>query len=94
VSGGAVVATLLWLAGSVLFSYYVTLMGDFDETYGSVGAVIVLMLWFYVSAFIVLLGAELDAESEHQSRLDTTVGPPRPMGERGAHMADTVGKIP
>lgn len=94
VSGGAVLATLLWLGGSVLFSYYVSLMGDFDETYGSVGAVIVLMLWFYVSAFVVLLGAELDAESEHQIRLDSTVGPPRPMGERGAHMADTVGKIP
>src|SRR5690606_5162966 len=94
VSGGAVLATLLWLGGSVLFSYYVSWMGNFDETYGSVGAVIVLMLWFYVSAFVVLLGAELDAESEHQIRLDSTVGPPRPMGERGAHMADTVGKIP
>jgi len=94
VSGGAVVATLLWLGASFLFSYYVALMGDFDETYGSVGAVIVLMLWFYISAFVVLLGAELDAETEHQSRIDTTVGPPRPMGERGAHMADTVGRIP
>lgn len=94
VSGGAVLATLLWLGGSVLFSYYVSLMGNFDETYGSVGAVIVLMLWFYLSGFVVLLGAELDAESEHQIRLDSTVGPPRPIGERGAHMADTVGKIP
>lgn len=94
VSLGAVVATLLWLAGSFLFSYYVSAMGNFDETYGSVGAVIVLMLWFYVSAFVVLLGAELDAETEHQSQLDSTVGQPRPMGERGAHMADTLGKIP
>ena len=88
------VATLLWLLGSVLFSAYVAMAGNFDEMYGSVGAVILLMLWFYVSAFIVVLGAALDAETEHQSRLDSTVGPPRPMGERGAHMADTVGRRP
>lgn len=94
ISGGAVVATVLWLLGSVLFSAYVSWAGNFDEMYGSVGAVILLMLWFYVSAFVVVLGALLDAETEHQSRLDTTIGPPRPMGERGAHMADTVGKRP
>lgn len=94
VSGGAVIATLLWLLASVVFSAYMSIAGNFDEMYGSVGAVIVLMVWFYLSAFVVILGAELDAESEHQSRLDTTIGPPRPMGERGAHMADTVGKRP
>ncbi len=94
VSGGAVVATVLWLVGSVLFSVYVSVAGNFNETYGSLGAVVLLMLWFYVGAFVVLLGAELDAESEHQVRLDSTIGPPRPMGERGAHMADTLGKRP
>ncbi|MFW6093940.1 MAG: YhjD/YihY/BrkB family envelope integrity protein [Pseudomonadota bacterium] len=94
VSWGAVLATVLWLAGSLLFSYYISHFADYDRTYGSVGAVIVLMLWFFVSAFIVLLGAELDAETEHQTRMDSTVGPPRPMGERGAHVADTVGRTP
>jgi membrane protein len=94
VSWGAVVATLLWLLGSVLFSAYIANFGDFNETYGSLGAVIVLMMWFYVSAFIVLVGAELDAETEHQTAVDSTVGPPRPMGERGAHVADTLGRRP
>jgi membrane protein len=94
VSWGAVVATLFWLLGSLLFSVYIANFGNFNETYGSLGAVIVLMLWFYVSAFIVLVGAELDAETEHQTAVDSTIGPPRPMGERGAHVADTLGRRP
>ena len=94
VSWGAVAATLLWLISSVLFSFYIANFGNFNETYGSLGAVIVLMLWFYVSAFIVLIGAEFDAETEHQTSIDTTSGPPRPMGERGAHVADTLGRRP
>jgi membrane protein len=94
VSWGAVVATVLWMLGSVLFSVYIANFGDFNETYGSLGAVIVLMTWFYVSAFIVLVGAELDAETEHQTAVDSTVGPPRPMGQRGAHVADTLGRRP
>jgi membrane protein len=94
VSWGAVAATVLWLLGSFLFSVYIRNFANYNEMYGSVGAVIVLMLWFYVSAFIVLLGAEFDAEAEHQTRYDTTVGPPRPMGERGAHVADTLGRRP
>lgn len=94
VSWGAVVATLLWLLGSLLFSIYIANFGGFNETYGSLGAVIVLMMWFYVSAFMVLVGAELDAETEHQTAVDTTVGPPRPMGERGAYVADTLGRRP
>jgi membrane protein len=94
VSWGAVVATFFWLLGSLLFSIYIANFGGFNETYGSLGAVIVLMMWFYVSAFIVLVGAELDAETEHQTAVDTTVGPPRPMGERGAYVADTLGRRP
>ncbi len=94
ISGGAVAATVLWLLGSVAFSAYVSVAGNFNRTYGSLGAVVLLMLWFYVGAFVILLGAELDAETEHQVRLDSTVGHPRPMGERGAHMADTLGKRP
>jgi membrane protein len=92
VSWGAVVATVLWLVGSALFSWYVTNFGSYNETYGSIGAVAVLMMWFWLSALIVLLGAELNAEMEHQTEQDTTRGSKRPMGERGAYVADTVGE--
>ena len=95
VSWGAVAATALWLLGSAGFSLYVSNFGSYNETYGSVGAVVILLLWFNVSAYVILLGAELNAEVEHQTARDTTVsendGAERPMGERGARMADSVG---
>lgn len=91
---GAVVAVLLWLVTSGLFSWYVSNFGNYNETYGSVGAVIILLFWFYLTAYIFLLGAELDAEMEHQTRQDTTTGPDRPMGEREAFVADDLGKKP
>ena len=94
VSWGAVLATVLWLVGSALFSWYVANFGSYNETYGSIGAVAVLMMWFWLSALFVLLGAELNAEMEHQTGRDTTRGPERPMGERGAYVADTVGEQP
>jgi len=94
VSVGAVIATLLWLLGSGLFSFYVSNFNYYNETYGSVGAVIILMLWFWLTAFIVLMGAELNAEMEHQTKQDTTIGKPKPMGERNAYMADTLGRRP
>jgi membrane protein len=94
VSVGAVAATLLWLLGSGLFSFYVSNFNYYNETYGSVGAVIILMLWFWLTAFIVLMGAELNAEMEHQTKQDTTIGKPKPMGERNAYMADTLGRRP
>jgi membrane protein len=89
---GAVAATVLWLIGSALFSLYVSNFGNYNETFGSVAAVVVLMMWFYLSAFFVLLGGELNAEIEHQTARDTTVGERRPLGARGARMADTVGE--
>jgi membrane protein len=92
VAVGAAVATLLWLLGSLVFAWYVQAFGSYNKTYGSIGAVIVTLLWLYVSAYIVLLGAELNSEIEHQTAQDTTVGPGRPLGERGAFMADSVGK--
>ncbi|MFP4317183.1 MAG: YihY/virulence factor BrkB family protein [Desulfovibrionales bacterium] len=92
VSWGAVVATLLWILVSVLFSLYVTYAGSYNETYGSIGAVIILLMWFYITAFAVLFGAELNAEMEHQTGRDTTSGSPEPMGARGAHVADTRGE--
>jgi membrane protein len=92
VVGGAAVATVLWLIGSALFSLYVSNFGSYNETFGSVAAVVVLMMWFYLSTYFVLLGGELNAELEHQTVRDTTTGEPQPLGHRGAHMADTVGE--
>lgn len=88
---GALVATLLWLAGSLLFAWYVAAFGSFNETYGSIGAVIVMLMWLFYSAFIVLLGAEFNSEMEHQTAVDTCVGRERPMGKRGAFVADSLG---
>jgi membrane protein len=90
VSWGATVATVLWIAGSALFSVYVGEFASYDKTYGSVGAVVVLMMWLYVSAFAVLLGAELNGEMEHETARDTTTGAPSPIGRRGAWAADNV----
>ena len=91
VSWGAAIATVLWVVGSIGFSLYVSNFGSYNETYGSIGAVIVLLMWFWLSALIVLMGAELNAEMEHQTARDTTAGAPAPMGRRGAHVADTLG---
>ncbi len=91
VSPGAAVAALLWLIGSGAFSLYVSRFGSYDKTYGSLGAVVVFLLWLFISAFVVLLGAELNAELERQTLKDSTDGAPKPLGERGAQAADTVG---
>lgn len=87
---GAVVATVGWLLASLALSVYFSRFADFNQTYGSLGAFAGLMLWLYASAFVVLLGAELNAEMELQTRRDTTTGKPRPMGKRGAYVADHV----
>jgi membrane protein len=88
---GALAATVLWLAASGLFSIYVGNFGSYNETYGSLGGVVVVMLWLFLTAAVVLFGAELDAELERQTTHDTTEGQDRPMGERDAYAADTVG---
>jgi membrane protein len=92
VSPGSVVAVLIWLVASVAFSIYVRNFGSYNETYGSLGAVAAMMMWLWISAFVVIAGAELNAESERQTRRDTTIGESKPMGERGAYAADTVGE--
>jgi membrane protein len=92
VSPGALVALVLWLLGSVGFSWYVDNFGKYNQTYGALAAVIILLLWLYLSAFAVLLGAELDAEIERQTARDTTTGPERPLGQRDAEVADTLGE--
>ena len=93
VSTGSVVAALLWILGSVVFSLYVNNFGSYNKTYGTIAGVVVLMLWLYLTSYIVLLGAEINAESERQTRHDTTTGEPAPMGERGAAAADEVAAV-
>jgi membrane protein len=94
VSWGAGVATVIWIIGSIAFSIYVQNFGSYNETYGSIGAVIILLMWFWLSAFIVLLGAELNSEMEHQTERDSTTGAAQPRGRRGAYVADQVGEVP
>ncbi len=92
ISWGSALAAALWLAGSALFSWYAANWGSFNATYGSLGAVIGFMTWIWISAIVILIGAELDAELEHQTLRDTTTGHQKPLGARGATMADTVGR--
>src|SRR3954449_9974758 len=91
ISAGSLVAAVVWVAASMLFSWYVANFGNYNETYGSLGAVIGFMTWIWISTTIVLLGGEINAELEHQTAKDTTVGGKQPIGARGAKMADTVG---
>ena len=90
VVSGAVVATIIWVAASALFSWYVANFSTYDATYGPLGTVVAVMMWFYVTAFAVLIGAELNAELELQTVRDSTEGAPRPLGQRGAYVADHV----
>ena len=92
VSWGAGIAVVMWLAGSALFSLYVTRFGNYNETYGAAGAVVILLMWFLLSSYAILIGAEINAEMERQTRKDTTAGGDEPMGARGAYAADTVGE--
>ncbi len=91
ISWGSAVAALVWLGASILFSWYTAHFSSYNATYGSLGAVIGFMVWIWLSVVVFLLGAELDAEMEHQTLCDTTTGKPLPLGARGATMADTVG---
>jgi membrane protein len=90
VSIGAVVATLLWVLASVGFSLYVSLFGNYAKTYGALAGVVVMLLWLWITSYAVLLGAEINAESEEQTAKDTTRGPARPLGERNAVKADSL----
>jgi membrane protein len=81
----------LWLGASALFAIYVRTFANYGKTYGALGGVIALLMWFYLSSVIMVLGAEVNAEMERQTRKDTTSGPAEPLGERGAYAADTVG---
>jgi membrane protein len=89
--GGALFAAVAWMAGSLGFSWYLNTFTHLGVTYGSLGAMIGFMLWMWFSVMIVLLGAELNSEIEHQTACDTTIGAPKRMGERGAAVADSLG---
>jgi YihY family inner membrane protein len=87
---GSLAATLVWLGATIGFGIYVSRFGNYGATYGSLSAVIVLLTWLWLSAYVFLLGAELNSELEHQTTADTTTGTATPMGTRGATVADTV----
>ena len=89
VSTGAVVGTVLWLVASAAFTLYVTLFGNYAKTYGALAGVVLLMLWLWLTSYAILLGAEINAESEEQTVKDTTSGPEQPLGSRGAVKADS-----
>jgi membrane protein len=91
ITWGSVSAAIVWLAASALFSWYVASFGSYNKTYGSLGAIIGFMTWIWISVIVVLVGAKLNAEMEHQTVRESTTGQPKPLGRRGARMADTVG---
>lgn len=92
VTVGSLTAAIIWLAGSGLFSWFVSNFANYDKTYGSLAAVVVLMLWLLLTSYVVLLGAEINSELELQTARDTTVGEEEPMGKRDAYHADHVVK--
>ena len=91
-SVGSVFAAAMWMLMSIAFSWYVANFGTYNATYGSLGAAIGMMMWMWLSIIVVLVGAELNSEIEHQTARDSTTGAPQPLGLRGATMADTVGE--
>jgi membrane protein len=92
VGWGSLIATALWLSGTGVLAWYVGGSRSVHDAYGSVGIVVLVLAWFLLSAFSVLVGAEVNAELERQTRKDTTVGSAQPAGERGAIVADTLGE--
>lgn len=89
---GAILSVTVILAVSALFSWYAANFANYDKTYGSLGALIAFLTWMWISVAILVVGAALNAEAEHQTARDSTISPERPMGARGAHMADTLGR--
>ncbi len=90
---GAVLAVVSWAVVSIGFSYYVANFGNYNQVYGSIGAVIAMLIWLWITSFLVLLGASLNAQIELRTKVDSTIGRARPMGRRGAHAADNLVKV-
>lgn len=93
ISPGVILTVPLFGAGSALFSWYVANFTDQNAAYGSLGATIGLMTWLWITMTLVIIGAEVNSEIEHQTARDSTTGPEEPLGQRGAHMADSVGRV-
>ena len=91
ITWGSAFAALAWIAVSIAFSWYATNFGSYNKTYGSLAAIVVFMTWLWLSIVVILIGAEIDAEMERQTARDRTTSGGKPMGRRGAKMADTVG---
>jgi membrane protein len=91
VSLGSVVAATLWVTGSLLFALCLRIFGSYANMYGALGGVVVLLMWFYLSSFFVVLGAEINAEMERQTKQATIEGAEVPIGQRDTHAADSVG---
>ena len=92
INWGVAFSTILWAVATILFSIYLLNFANYNATYGTLGTLIGFMVWIWISVIILIVGAEINAELEHQTRKDSTTGPDKPMGERGAVMADTVGE--
>lgn len=90
ITPGSVFAGIVWILLTSLFSYYVTNIANYSATYGSLGTVVVLLTWIYLSAYALVFGGELNSEIEHQTARDSTTGEPLPMGRRGAWAVDHV----
>ena len=90
ITPGSLFTAITWVLLTLAFGYYVTSVADYDATYGSLGAVIALLTWLYLSAYVFVIGAELNSEIEHQTSQDSTTGTPQPLGQRGAWAADNV----
>ena len=92
ITPGAILATVLWMIGSAAFAFYVSNFASYNETFGTLGGVVILLMWLWLSAYAILIGAEVDSEIEAQTKIDSTTGPEKPMGERGATKADVLGE--
>ncbi|MCK8463183.1 YihY/virulence factor BrkB family protein [Aliiroseovarius sp. S1339] len=92
ISPGAILACVCWMAASFAFTIYVSNFASYNESFGAIAGVIILLMWLWISAMVILVGGKVNAEMEHQTRKDTTTGPEKPMGARGAAMADTLGQ--
>ncbi len=88
---GSAIATVFWIIASIGFSFYVSRFSSYNETYGSLGGVVIMLMWLYISAYIVTMGAVINAETEQQTAKDSTIGPEKELGERGAYVADHLG---
>jgi membrane protein len=94
ITGGSLIATLLWVVSTVGFFAYVEGLGSYSATYGSLAGVAISMFWVWVTVFLVIVGAAVNAETERETTRDSTVGPEQPLGERGAVVADSAPPYP